>query len=123
MGHLGGLADGGWGGVERAAVSIVSPDQRRILDHRRSVERRARLGLRLAREPAPPTPIEPSDQALWHSFRTLPRRQRAAVAPHYVADLTRREVADAMGLSEGTVDQHLHRAPQKMRGAGTVGIG
>jgi RNA polymerase sigma-70 factor, ECF subfamily len=181
MGHLGGLAEGGWVGLERATVSIVSPAQRRyaqpedvfhenydrlvqaltiiagdrevaadavqeafvrlttewdriaayedqagwvrrvavnrILDHRRSLERRARLVLRLAREPAPPTPIEPSDHVLWHSFRTLPRRQRAAVALHYVADLTRREVADAMGVSEGTVDQHLHRALEKMRAA------
>ncbi|MCL4367908.1 MAG: LuxR C-terminal-related transcriptional regulator [Actinobacteria bacterium] len=39
------------------------------------------------------------------------------MALHYVADLTRREVADAMGVSEGTVDQHLHRALQKMRAA------
>jgi len=33
-----------------------------------------------------------------------------------MGDLTAREVAEVMHVSEGTVDQHLHRALQTLRG-------
>ena len=56
-----------------------------------------------------------SDPELWQQLRTLPPKQRTAVALHYVGDLTAREVAEVMHVSEGTVDQHLHRALQTLR--------
>jgi len=47
--------------------------------------------------------------------RILPAKQRTAVALRYVGDLTLREVAEAMHVSEGTVDQHLRRALRAVR--------
>ncbi|HEX2296603.1 MAG TPA: SigE family RNA polymerase sigma factor [Actinomycetota bacterium] len=44
------------------------------------------------------------------ALRSLPRRQRQAVVLHYLADCPVATVADLMGLSEGTVKAHLHRA-------------
>ena len=40
----------------------------------------------------------------------LPRRQRDCVVLHYFADLTDAEIADALGISAGSVKTHLHRA-------------
>ena len=96
----------GW--VRRVALN-------QIRDHQRSVWRQARLLLRIeeqrpAREGAPALAEE-----VWEQLRTLPLKQRTALALYYVGDLTEREVADAMRVSEGTVKQHLHRARQTLR--------
>lgn len=45
----------------------------------------------------------------------LPRRQRQAVALHYLADLPVHEVAEAMGCGEESVRTHLARAMRHMR--------
>jgi RNA polymerase sigma factor (sigma-70 family) len=47
---------------------------------------------------------------LWRAVRLLPRRQREAVALHYLMDLSVQDSATAMGCSEGTVKAHLSRA-------------
>jgi RNA polymerase sigma-70 factor (ECF subfamily) len=44
------------------------------------------------------------------AVRALPRRQRDCVVLHYFADLTDAEIADALGISAGSVKTHLHRA-------------
>lgn len=48
-------------------------------------------------------------------LRGLPHRQRTAVLLYYVADLPVREVADAMGVAEGTVKALLAQAREKLR--------
>jgi len=48
-------------------------------------------------------------------FRPLPRRQRTAVALHYLADFSTSEIAQAMGISEGAVGSHLHKARKSLR--------
>jgi DNA-directed RNA polymerase specialized sigma24 family protein len=45
------------------------------------------------------TPAEP-DTALWDAVRTLPAKQRGAVAYHYLADLPYLEVGKLLGTSE-----------------------
>ena len=40
----------------------------------------------------------------------LPRRQREAVVLRYYAGMTDAEIADALGVSVGSVKTHLHRA-------------
>jgi len=89
--------------VRRVAVN-------RLSNQRRSLSRQAAALLRLRnqegrsdREPALPTDLE---AALEH----LPMRQRVAVALYYVEDLPVAEVATSMGISEGSVNTHLHRA-------------
>ena len=55
------------------------------------------------------------DPVLWAKVRTLPLKQRTAVALYFVGDFTAREVAQTMRVSEGTVDQRLHRALETLR--------
>jgi RNA polymerase sigma-70 factor, ECF subfamily len=50
------------------------------------------------------------DHQLVEAVRRLPLRQRQAVGLYYLADLSIRDVALAMGLSEGAVKAHLHQA-------------
>jgi RNA polymerase sigma-70 factor (ECF subfamily) len=45
----------------------------------------------------------------------LPRRQREVVVLKVFSELTHREVAGAMGLSEGAVKAHLHQAVANLR--------
>lgn len=83
---------------------------------RRSLARRARALLRLAGEPRETTapPPGPPDE-LTAQLRALPERQRTATALHYVAGLTVNDVARAMKISPGSVNQHLHRARAALR--------
>jgi RNA polymerase sigma-70 factor, ECF subfamily len=97
----------GW--VRRVALN-------QIRERQRSIWRQARLLLRIEREDPAPEEVWSFDPQLWEQPRTLPPKQRTAVALYYVGDLTAREVAEVMHVSEGTVDQHLHRALQTLRG-------
>jgi RNA polymerase sigma factor (sigma-70 family) len=44
------------------------------------------------------------------ALRRLPRRQREAVALRYLADLSEKHAAEAMGISVGSVKVHVRRA-------------
>jgi RNA polymerase sigma-70 factor (ECF subfamily) len=59
---------------------------------------------------------EPRDVDLLLALRRLPLRQREAVALRYWADLSIEECADVMGVSIGSVNQHLARARASLRG-------
>lgn len=93
---------------------------RRVLVNR-ATSRRRRLGseMRAVTRMGPPQPVEPDLSAetseVWSAVRRLPRRQRQAVALHYVAQLSMNEVADVMGCSTGTVKSHLHRARETLK--------
>jgi RNA polymerase sigma-70 factor (ECF subfamily) len=84
----------------------------RAKDYRRSLARAARLVERLGNTLSVRQPIQPwQPEAEFISIlRELPQRQRAAAALHYVGDLSIAEVAQVMGISEGAVKSHLHRA-------------
>jgi RNA polymerase sigma-70 factor (sigma-E family) len=59
---------------------------------------------------AAPDGGDPLDRvAVVRALRSLPRRQRAAVALRYLADLPEAEVASLLGCSVGAVKQHTHR--------------
>jgi RNA polymerase sigma-70 factor, ECF subfamily len=96
----------GW--VRRVALN-------QIRDSRRSSLRQAKyLAQFEQQEPTTDGPT-PEDPVLWAKVRTLPLKQRTAVALYFVGDFTAREVAETMRVSEGTVDQHLHRALETLR--------
>lgn len=53
--------------------------------------------------------------ALAAALARLPRRQRQAVALRYLGDLSDKEVAEAMGVSLGSVKTHIHRGLASLR--------
>lgn len=58
--------------------------------------------------PDAPTP------ELWRAVAQLPARQREAIALRYVADLSERQVAEAMGVAEGTASATLAGARRQL---------
>ena len=94
--------------VRRVAIN-------RLRSRRRVILRRASVLVRLApgHEAHEPPPSPPDE--LTARLRTLPERQRTAVALHYVGGLTVVEVAEAMGISSGAVHRHLFRARAALR--------
>lgn len=54
------------------------------------------------------------DPQVSRAVRNLSPMQRAAVALYYWADQPISEIALALGVSESTVKQHLHRARQRL---------
>jgi len=60
--------------------------------------------------------VDPLDRIeLVRVLRSLPRRQREAVALRYLADLPEAEVAEVLGCSVGAVKQHTHRGLAALR--------
>ena len=96
----------GW--VRRVALN-------QIRDHHRSIGRQARLLLRIEEQYRAPQGASATDEGIWERLMRLPLKQRTALALHYVDELTAREVADVMHVSEGTVRQHVHRARQALK--------
>lgn len=95
---------------------------RRVLINR-ATSRRRRMSaeLRAVARVGPPEPVAPDLSAetaeVWEQVRRLPRRQRQAIALHYVGQLSTVEIADVMGCSQGAVKSHLHRAREALRGS------
>jgi RNA polymerase sigma-70 factor (sigma-E family) len=50
------------------------------------------------------------DREVADAVRALPRRQRECVVLRYFLECSTAQTADALGVSDGTVKQHLHRA-------------
>lgn len=104
---------------------------------RRAVVNGARSGLRhrgveqryLVREQAEPTAHgsvpepSPEQQTLEHESRdamvralaALPQRQREVLTLRYYLDLSEAEIADALGISAGSVKAHAHRGLATLR--------
>lgn len=83
-------------------------------DLRRRMRRRARERLLLRRvhvEIVPPADIDPE---LWAAVAALPPRQREAIVLRYVGDLTEREVATVLGISEGAASNALTAARRRL---------
>jgi DNA-directed RNA polymerase specialized sigma24 family protein len=56
------------------------------------------------------------DDALMDAVRALPAQQQIAVSLFYVEQLTVREIAASMKLSDGAVKYHLHAGRASLRG-------
>lgn len=88
----------------------------RCKDYRRALGRAARLASHLAESLEQPalgcwTP----DPGLVGILRPLPTRQRTAAALFYLGGFSTSEVARAMGISDGSVGSHLHKAREALR--------
>jgi RNA polymerase sigma-70 factor (ECF subfamily) len=90
---------GAW--VRRVTINLATSSRRRRRTEALALQR---VGSRRTLD-VPPPEVE----AFWSLVRTLPDRQRAAVALHYLDDLSVADIADAMGCAEGTAKAHLHK--------------
>jgi RNA polymerase sigma-70 factor (ECF subfamily) len=91
--------------VTRVALNLVRSGFRRLMAERRAQER---LGRREEGRSGPVGLDWVVD--LQRALANLPRRQREATVLRYYLDLDVREVADALGMKEGTAKTTLHRA-------------
>ena len=102
--------------VRRVALNRLRNQQR---SRRRWRDALLRLGSHARERAAAGMAITPgaqlADCEALRVLRPLPERQRAAMALHCVADLSVAQVAAAMGISEGSVKQHLFRARESLR--------
>jgi RNA polymerase sigma-70 factor (ECF subfamily) len=55
------------------------------------------------------------DSALWRAVRALDDRHRLPLVLYYYHDLPTAEIAQVLGISEGTVHSRLHTARQRLR--------
>jgi RNA polymerase sigma-70 factor (ECF subfamily) len=87
----------------------------------RSIDRRRRLGRELALAPklvvdeAPPVRRPAEHAHLWNAVRSLPVKQRAAVALFYLNGHSTSGVAEVLDCSEQSVRTTLHRARARLR--------
>jgi RNA polymerase sigma-70 factor (sigma-E family) len=91
-----------------------------VLNGCRSVLRnRGRLRLRLGQEPGRPDSVESAEstalvgeehRAVLAALRRLPDRQREALVLRFYLELSEAEIAQAMGISQGTVKSTVSRA-------------
>jgi RNA polymerase sigma-70 factor (sigma-E family) len=103
----------------RRFAELDSPEawlRRVALNVARSRHRRRRILARLLPRLAAPVDTErliadtsAEHVSLMRALRVLPEGQRHAIALHYLADLPVTEVADALGVTEGTVKSRLSR--------------
>ncbi len=90
---------GGW--VYRVALNVVRRRMRRAALEQRRVE--------------PPAEVaHVVDREIWTVVQQLPERQRVAVVLRYLLDLPEKEIADAMGISRGTVASALTAARRRL---------
>jgi RNA polymerase sigma-70 factor, ECF subfamily len=89
--------------VRKVMVNNAMSRGRRL---RREVLAMARFGNRpLVVPPA----IDERDRELWQMVSKLPKQQAAAIALHYVDDLSVESISKVLGCSEGSVKTHLSR--------------
>jgi RNA polymerase sigma-70 factor (ECF subfamily) len=86
-------------------------------DFRRKLVRIGRLLERLSVDTVEASEIEPwlPQREFLDAIAVLPHRQRMAVALHYLGDLPTSEVAQVMGITEGAVHSHLHKAREALK--------
>jgi RNA polymerase sigma-70 factor (ECF subfamily) len=82
--------------------------------HRSRVRGEAALR-RLNTGPDAAAPPGEPESGLLHGLQRLPYKQRLCAVLFYVDDLSTAEVAQAMGISQGSVSQHLNRARTALR--------
>lgn len=93
---------------------VLTIAHRKALDHFRARKRRA-LAVGDLPDVAAPEGPEPRDDGVWARVHALPHKQRAAVLLRFAGDLSHREVATAMGISEEAARRNAFEGLRKLR--------
>jgi RNA polymerase sigma-70 factor (ECF subfamily) len=100
---------------------LIAIGRNALIDHVRRVEREERRHLRLlvrvlpSGEPGGDRQSRDEQQLILDVLAGLPLSQRTALVLHHVDGLSVREVAKALGRSEGAVEQLLNRGRGRFR--------
>jgi RNA polymerase sigma-70 factor (ECF subfamily) len=112
-GVMAAFASPGWAAVANQRAYLYRAVLNRALGERRSAGRRGRREA-LAARPEATADTSPSVDAQ-RALRVLSPQQRAVVYLTYWDDLTPAQVADLLGVGEGTVRKQLARAREQLR--------
>lgn len=91
---------GGW--TRRVLVNLAIDANRRRGNERAAVSRLQPVAVLL--------PDDPVGNAWWAAVRALPDRQCAVVTLYYLEDMSIRDVAEVLGIAEGTVKATLAKS-------------
>ena len=91
---------------------VLTIAHRKALDHHRA---RARRPIPGEVPEVGVTDGEPADPELWQQVRSLPAKQRGAVALRYAADLDYEAIGDALGCSPEAARRSVHEGLKKLR--------
>jgi RNA polymerase sigma-70 factor (sigma-E family) len=93
-----------------------------VVNKSRSVLRHRAVVARHAPQPPPDAPGADAAsldrerrRAVLDAMQSLPRRQREVLALRYYLDYSEREIADALGISQGAVKSHASRGAAALR--------
>ena len=102
---------GAW--VRRVTANLASSTRKR-----RGIEARAiaRAKARVTDHGPDAATVDAGDR-FWGLVRALPRRQREAIALHYLEDWSVRQIAEFMGCSESTAKAHLQKGRRRLAAA------
>jgi RNA polymerase sigma factor (sigma-70 family) len=106
----------------RAYSSVRDPDAvkawlfsiaaRKAIDAHRAT---ARAPVPLAEIDVPGREPAPSDIEIWDEVARLPEKQRQSVALRFLADLSHREIAEAMQISEAAARRNVFEGLKRLR--------
>jgi RNA polymerase sigma factor (sigma-70 family) len=94
---------------------ILTVAHRKAIDHVRATRRRPVAVAEVPERAAPETTSAADDGAVWERVRTLPAKQRAAVALRYAADAGYDEISAVMGISQEAARRNVHEAMKRLR--------
>lgn len=102
--------------------SLDAYARRVMLNEHRSLWRRASRRHEVVTEVLPEQAVAAQEydgarDAVWALVQTLPRKQRAVIVLRYYEELSETEIAEALGISVGTVKSQASRALAKLREA------
>jgi RNA polymerase sigma-70 factor, ECF subfamily len=105
--------------LERPEAYVRTAMVRLCANRWRSLLSRERLTAEVPDRAAVSDPIEDvaDREAMWAALRTLPPRQRAVVVLRYYEDMSERDIARLLGITQGTVKSQAAKALRALRSA------
>lgn len=112
-----------WGRLREPDLALAYLRQTVVNRSRSALRHRSVVARHLARasspDDAPAADVTALDRdrrsAVLDAMRALPRRQREVLALRYYLDLSEAEIADALGITRGSVKSHASRGAATLR--------